>query len=595
MRALNLTLLAVLVALRLVAPRLLLLLVVLAVVVAFLPMVALGVIGALLWRRLGAGRPLGRRWHLLLGLVAGAAYVAGWRLLGADPLLLYLMAHLSLVGAVVLALLGHPAWSLWHPMVYLAALPALPAGALAAGAVLQRWHRLWLRAPSLGVREARGLEIPAGVARRAAGGLAPPANGWALGYRADGRAVLIGDAESRHHVLICGAPGAGKTTVMRLILEGVAGRCPAMVIDCKASDDLRRAVAAVGGVVWTIGGRLRWDALRGDPTSLAEKLLVAESYSAEASIYRAAAERYIQWVGAVLEVAGYPREPRLVQELLSPPALLREIRRQRTRLGAGAPPALDQIARAVQGLGGTEAEGVAGFESRLGAFVEGAAGPSLGTGPGALVLEDAVREGRTVLFSLDVASYEQVARKVGAWVLLDLVRVAGRLLGERWGTAHQAYVLVDEFGGLGAEGRHIVPVLARGREAGFACVLATQGLADLRAVSLAVEQQAVQNAAVKILLRQGSFDDAQRWARHLGQFEREELSRQVDERGRSAGRHHARWRSEFYVAPETLRVLATGEAVLATAPIGRAGRRLEGVRVASPRLLPGGRAHGRAD
>jgi hypothetical protein len=170
--------------------------------------------------------------------------------------------------------------------------------------------------------------------------------------------------------------------------------------------------------------------------------------------------------------------------------------------------------------------------------------------------------------------------------------VAGRLLRERWGTAHQAYVLVDEFAGLGREGRHVLPVLARGREAGFACVLATQGLADLRAVAPTVEQQAVQNAALKILLRQGSFDDAYRWAQHLGRFEREEVSRQVDSRGRSTGRQLARWRSDFHFSPETLRALATGEAVFAAAPIGRAGQRLEGVRVASPRPVPNGGADG---
>jgi hypothetical protein len=55
------------------------------------------------------------------------------------------------------------------------------------------------------------------------------------------------------------------------------------------------------------------------------------------------------------------------------------------------------------------------------------AGPSLGAGAGALVLEEAIRAGRTVLVSLDAAAYPTLAAKVGAWALLDLVRVAGLL------------------------------------------------------------------------------------------------------------------------------------------------------------------------
>jgi hypothetical protein len=246
-------------------------------------------------------------------------------------------------------------------------------------------------------------------------------------------------------------------------------------------------------------------------------------------------------------------------------------------------------------MGRAEEEGVAGFAARFGVVLEGEAGPGLGTGPGALVLEDAVRAGRVVLFSLDAAAYPSLAPKLGAWVLLDLVRVAGLLQREGWADgdeeegalgARQCYVVVDEFSALGEEGRHVVPLLARAREAGVACVLATQGLADLARVDRALPQQVVQDTAVKVLLRQGSGDDALAWARHLGQYEREELARHLDSglfRGLGdTGRATTRWRREFYVPPEELRALGTGEAVVAVAPVGRQPRRLERVRVAPP-------------
>jgi hypothetical protein len=119
-----------------------------------------------------------------------------------------------------------------------------------------------------------------------------------------------------------------------------------------------------------------------------------------------------------------------------------------------------------------------------------------------------------------------------------------------------------------------------------ACVLATQGLADLARVDRALPQQVVQDTAVKVLLRQGSGDDALAWARHPGQYEREELSRHLDRglfRGLGdTGRATTRWRRDVYVSPDELRALGTGEAVVAVAPIGRQPRRLERGRVARP-------------
>jgi hypothetical protein len=86
-------------------------------------------------------------------------------------------------------------------------------------------------------------------------------------------------------------------------------------------------VAALpGGVVWTIGGARRWDVLRGDPTCLASKLLAAEQFGPNAAIYRAAAERYVQWVGRVLEWTGTPRDLQGVAELLAPKALAAKLR-----------------------------------------------------------------------------------------------------------------------------------------------------------------------------------------------------------------------------------------------------------------------------
>src|SRR2546430_319648 len=100
-------------------------------------------------------------------------------------------------------------------------------------------------------------------------------------------------------------------------------------------------------------------------------------------------------------------------------SLLRELRT----------PEAARLSGLVHGLGQFEREGVAGFRARFGLVVEGTTGQNLGSG---LTLEDAIVAGQTVLFSLDAATYPALATKIGAWILLDLVRVAALRPGETY-------------------------------------------------------------------------------------------------------------------------------------------------------------------
>jgi len=147
---------------------------------------------------------------------------------------------------------------------------------------------LWLRRrkPTLQVRHPRGVELGRLARRKSEVGVEHPRDGWALGHSEGGSVVTLSDWEMRHHTLVCGATGAGKTSVLLLLMEAVADRCPIVLVDFKASQLLRRAVAGVGGIVWTMNGPVRWDALRGDPTCLAGKLLAAEAYGPNAEVFK---------------------------------------------------------------------------------------------------------------------------------------------------------------------------------------------------------------------------------------------------------------------------------------------------------------------
>src|SRR5687768_6785797 len=550
------------------------------------PPLLMGAVWLLVWTLLRRRWDLGRRW-VVLALVL--SLLPGWvshQTRPGGPMADYLATHNALaVGAIRLAMRVDDTYRPGVTMPGFGGAVApfwLPASVIGAMAIARLTRP---KESPLRRREHVGVEVSKKVEKKLAKGITHPPDGWALGYTRDGRQLAIGDIESRHHVAVCGVPGSGKTTVLCHLLDGVAERHPVILIDCKASATLRRAVERIPrSVVWTIGGPVKWDALQGDVTAFGSKLLAAEEYGDRAGVYRAAAQRYVQWVGRVLDACGMARDPQLVAELLSPKALSRIIR----QAGPIGPAGLAEIADLVADMGKAELEGVAGFASRYGVTVEGVVGQSLGTGVGTLSLERAIRQGRTVLFSLDAAAYPMEARKVGAWALIDLVRVAGLLQADGWGVAHQAYFVVDEFSALEREGRHVVPLLARAREAGIGCVVATQGLADLARVDRALPQQLVQNVAVRVMMRQSSNEDARAWAEHAGEYEREDVSRRLESGwggDKDTGISTTHWRRDFHVSPDELRVLGVGDAVVWVAPVGRGQRRIERVRVAPPRAL----------
>jgi len=191
--------------------------------------------------------------------------------------------------------------------------------------------------------------------------------------------------------------------------------------------------------VWAIGGSLRWDPLRGDPTSVANRLVQGEWYSRDADVYRASAERYLLWVLQALDLAAVERTPKMVLRHLDHQVLLKLLR------GLGRVPDAERLAVQVSRLGTTEHEGIAGFRARFGLVLEGVAAKSLGSG---LALEDAVRARRPVLFSLDAATYPDLATKLGAWVLLDLGTVSALRPGP-------SLVVVDEFSAAAALSKQV--------------------------------------------------------------------------------------------------------------------------------------------
>jgi hypothetical protein len=333
-----------------------------------------------------------------------------------------------------------------------------------------------------------------------------PSGGWEVGWlpalkarwapRHGGRAATVGyDRGSGatltiplvylvNHAVLLGSTGSGKTTVIEHLLDAAldAGYT-AVFLDCKGDGRPRRWCRARGGLVWTIGGAVAWDAFSGTPTVVADKLVAGEMAHSDAKYFPSIMRRYLQLVAKVQDArhgAGHPRDPHEIAALLHPQALTAAVARLRqARPDLAAALAQTQAALA-EDFGDDEltSKALLGFRHRFKTLLEGDAGPSLGIGAGALDVGAAVRDRVPVLFSISVEAYAETGPKVAAWALLEMIRVVSTLRDTPLG--HHCLLVVDEFGQLKEEAKQVTKLLEMARSAGVGVVLATQGLSSLR-------------------------------------------------------------------------------------------------------------------
>src|SRR5262249_31304135 len=172
---------------------------------------------------------------------------------------------------------------------------------------------------------------------------------------------------------------------------------------------------------------------------------------------------------------------------------------------------------------------------------------ALPEGQEALDLEAAIRAGEAVLFSVPVERNKLVGEKVGAWLLAEANRVASRLTDTDWGrkSGRRCLLLVDEFSGLQAQGRHVAGPINRIREGGVTLWLFTQSYADLNLLGDDTRDRIIGGTDVQIVFRQATTEGQEQFSRLFGEHDVTRLQARVDVRtGQPTGS----------VAPKTARV-----------------------------------------
>lgn len=413
------------------------------------------------------------------------------------------------------------------------------------------------RGRARGLRRAGAASDPSGRARADAD--------VCLGVDTRGEALLIPDGALGAHAVVFGASGAGKTTTMLVILRRqIAVGRPVVVVDLKGSPalahELSLAAAACGRRFqrWTPDGGSRWNPLAaGNATELKDKLIATERFTEPH--YQRAAERYVQTAIQVLQESAPDGEVTLhaVVQALAPECLALHLR-------ALAPQRREYVQQYLASMGGDQLSAVRGFASRLAILTESHTGRFLA--PGAeeetidlrRVLTGSTGAGEVVLFSLNSSTYGRLSAQLGTLIVQDLVSAAGERLSA--GASGRACVAIDEFSALGSD--NVVALLARGREAGVAVILATQELADLDRAGRGVRDQILGNAAVKLAHRQDLPDSATTISRLAGStrvWERSFQARTTPLGGADMRRSNLRLVERPRVDADTVMRLGTGE------------------------------------
>jgi conjugal transfer pilus assembly protein TraD len=392
-----------------------------------------------------------------------------------------------------------------------------------------------------------------------------------LGVDERRRPVVLTEPQLATHGLIVGASGAGKSTTLLTILEDRIRRGrPMVAIDLKGSPafarELGRAAVAAGRPfgLWTLDGPSHWNPVaHGNPTVLKDKLIAAERFTEPH--YQRAAERYVQTVFRVLAVAQPGRPARLdeVVALMDPQRLAWTLRDLDRSLAGGV---LDYVA----GLTPDQHSAIRGLGTRLAVLTESEAGPFLlpaapGTGGHTIDLGRTLEGPEVVLFSLNSNLYGKLAAQVGTLVVQDLTVAVGQRLAASGGAPPlQAMVAIDEFSAVGSD--NALALLARGREAGVAVLLATQELTDLDRAAPGFREQVLGIISLKLAHRQDVPASARMISDMIGTELVWDTTHNVQSPlgRRSPSRGTRRQVERPQVHPNEIKTLNTGQAVMIT-------------------------------
>jgi hypothetical protein len=371
---------------------------------------------------------------------------------------------------------------------------------------------------------------------------------------------LVLPDELAKHVFLPGASGSGKTTTLARLADGALANWHGVIfIDCKAGDlgDTARALAARYGLPYYLvdpddSESLGYNPCSGDAPSVANKLVGAFSYGANAEIYKNIAMEALPVAVRGLLASGADVTLETLYDVFG----ARGFARLAHNVGDDGD---DRLRRRLRELAASDSDrvgrgGYSGLQRRIGALLEGKFG-ELFRADDALDWDEALSEPSVVYIALSTLASSEDVELFGRVIAQDLKQACARRLKGATSDATPFLAIFDEFAAL-READQLADLLLQARQARMPTVISTQYIPET------IELRKAALSAGLIAVHRVESEDAEAIAAQFGTRKRNEVTHQIDFETGYSEKGTAKRVDAYNVNPNILRNLSTGKVAI---------------------------------
>lgn len=381
-----------------------------------------------------------------------------------------------------------------------------------------------------------------------------------IGTDRNGKRVTIPADTS--HVYVCGTTGTGKTVALsNFIKTAVTHDYPLLIIDGKGDT----GEGSILEMVNSLKGEKKlyivdmnspetcahYNPFRNtSPTVIKDMLINLTTWSEEH--YKNNAERYLQCLISLMMKLEIPLSlPNIVKYSPVDDFLVQS----KLANGNGAISKEEHL----QNMNIAKSSGKIAQDAmaRFSTIIEGELG-SIFADNGIDIIT-ALKEKAIILFILNPLLYPELSPKIANLVIIDSKKAVSHLFKEPQG---RTFFMFDEVNVYCSTS--LLDLVNKSRSASVTCILASQTLSDLDALSENFRNQLIENCNNYLVLRQNTPDNAEAWANLIGTRQSMDVTYQVKMDGQitsDTGMGSARKTRVFYFHPDHIKQLKKGEAL----------------------------------
>lgn len=344
-------------------------------------------------------------------------------------------------------------------------------------------------------------------------------NATLIGHTRLGKAVYCPD--NAKHCFVCGTTGAGKTVLLsNYILHAISNNIGLLLIDGKG-DTGKGSLLEIATEFCKKHNKplyvvdmnnpensAKYNPLKNASETVAKDMLINMSPDWSEEHYKANAERYIQRLVKLMNIAKMPLSfSSVIQNMTMNNFESLSVVLQRENL-ITKETHLENL-ELLKASGKIAEQASARFatiaESEIGQIFD----------ENGIDIYTALEQGAVILFILNPLTFPETSQAFGRLALIDGKKAISKLFTHN----KRSFFILDEINVYAST--VLIDMINKSRSANITCIAATQSLADLEAAaSEAFKHQIIENCNNYVVLRQNSFASAEEWAKTLGTQEK---------------------------------------------------------------------------